>query len=83
MIDRRRVEKARRTPHWGVIAVGALVAGILAAGVGRAVSLTLPRDSEAAGVTQIVIALVVACGAGLTLGTSDLLRDRWHTLRRK
>lgn len=83
MAGRRGAETPRSILSWPLLTVGALVAGILAVGGGRAASNFFPRDSDAALLTQIVVALVLAGGAGVTLGTSDLLRSHWHSLWRR
>jgi Mg/Co/Ni transporter MgtE len=83
VVKRQRAETSRNTLSWPALTVGALLAGILAIGVGRVFSFLFPGDSEAALVTHIAVAVIIACGAGLTLGTSDLLLDRWRKLRRR
>jgi hypothetical protein len=78
---RREALQGGRNLRWPAITLGALVAGILAAGGGRAASALLPRGSAAASVAYIAVALLLAGGAGVVLGTSDLLRSRWLSLR--
>jgi hypothetical protein len=80
--DRRHVDSSPDSIGWPALTVGALVAGILAMGVGRAASSLFPRDSEAALLAHIIVALTIAGSAGLGLGTSGALRDRWRTIRR-
>lgn len=85
MTDRRRAGPSPGRPSWPALAVGALLAGILAMGFGRAAGSLFPRDSEAALLVHILVALAlaVAGGAGLAFGSGGAIRDRWRTIRRK
>jgi hypothetical protein len=83
VVERREAETPRSTLSWPALTLGAFLAGILAVGAGRAASSLFARDSDAALVTQIIIGIAFAGGAGFTLGTSDVLRARWRILRRR
>lgn len=83
MVERRQAEPSRRTRSWPALTVGSFLAGILAMGVGRAFGLFFPQDSNAALVAHVAVAVALAGGAGLTIGTSDLLRARWRELRNR
>lgn len=83
MTDRQRADLPTGKVGWPGLTVSALVAGILAMGVGRAASSLFPRDSEAALLAHVIVALTIVGGAGLGFGASGALRDRWRTIRRK
>lgn len=83
MVERRETEISRSALSWPALTLGAFVAGILAVGAGRAASSLFARDSDAALLAQIIVAIAFAGGAGITLGTGDVLRARWRTLRRR
>jgi hypothetical protein len=68
---------------WPTLAGGAVLAGIIATGGGRVASMVFAKDSDVALIAHIVVALVLAGGAGVVLGTGDLLWTRWRSVGRR
>jgi hypothetical protein len=83
VVERREAETSASTPSWPTLSLGAFLVGILALGAGKAAGSLVGRDSEAALLTQIIVALAFAGGAGVALGVSDLLRARWRAVHRR
>jgi hypothetical protein len=81
--DRQLRESSDGTLNWSALTVGAVVAGILAMGAGRAASSLFARDAETALLAHIIVSLAIAGGVGLTLGSGSALGDLWRTIRSK
>jgi hypothetical protein len=80
--DRQRADPSSESFDWPRLTVGALVAGIIAMGAGRAAG-SLFKDSDAALLTHLIVALAIAGTAGFTIGAGGAWLDRWHIIRRK